>query len=91
MLRTSKASFSSSDASSGGEPNASLMTRHAGSADSGLPVVDMMIASDATRCGWVAARICAIMPPSEAPTTCALVMSRWSSSATTSSVMSTRV
>ncbi len=53
-----------------GRPNASLMTRQAGGADNGLPVVDMMMPSEATRVVSVAARICAIMPPSEAPTTC---------------------
>ncbi len=76
MLRTSDANFSSAGASLAGESNASLMTRQAGSADNGLPVVDMMTPSDATRSGSVAARICAIMPPSDAPTTCARVMPR---------------
>ena len=71
MLRTSKASFSSSEASSPGPPNASRITRHAGNRENGLPVVDMMMASDATRCGSVPARIWAIIPPIEAPTTCA--------------------
>ena len=73
MLRTSKASFSSSDASSPGPPNASRITRQAGSWENGLPVVDMMMASDVTRSGSVAARICAIIPPIEAPTTWARV------------------
>ncbi len=75
-LRTSKASFSSSDASSAGALNASRITRQAGSRENGLPVVDMTMASDATRSGSVAARICAIIPPIEAPTTCARPMPR---------------
>jgi hypothetical protein len=68
-LRTSKANLSSAEASLAGESKASRMTRQAGSAANGLPVLDMMMPSEATRCGSVAARICAIIPPSEAPTT----------------------
>ena len=76
MLRTSEANFSSAEASLAGGSNASLMTRQAGGDDNGLPVVDMMMPSDATRSGSVAARICAIMPPSDAPTTWARAMPR---------------
>ena len=36
-----------------------------------LPVVDMMLVSERTRCGCSMAMVCAIIPPIDTPTTCA--------------------
>ena len=90
-LRTSNASFSSSVASAAGAPKASLITRTAGNDENALPVVDMMTPSVATRSGAVAARICAIMPPIDAPTTCARLDTEVIQQCQTSPVMSSSV
>jgi hypothetical protein len=47
--------------------------------------------SDTTRSGWLPARICAIMPPIDAPMTCARSIPSWSSRPRASSAMSTSV
>ncbi len=91
MLRTSVASLSSTGASLAGAPNASLITRHFGIDDIGLPELDMIRPSDRTRSGWLPASTWAIIPPIDAPTTCARSMPRWSSSPLTSSARSTSV
>ena len=56
-----------------------------------LPVDDMMEVSDSTRSGCRHARVCAIIPPIEAPTTCAASISSTSSSPAVSSAMSSSV
>ena len=91
MLRTSDASLSSHGASLPGPPNASLITRHRGTAENALPELDMMMPSDCTRFGWLAASTCAIIPPIDAPTRCARSICRWSSRALASSARSTSV
>ncbi len=52
------------------------------------PVVDMMEQAVANRAGWWITRAWVIMPPMEAPTTCARSMPRWARSAAASSAMS---
>ena len=47
------------------------MTVNAGWPFQRLPVLDMIETSDSTRSGYFAAIVWAIMPPIEAPTTCA--------------------
>ncbi len=74
MLRTSLANRSSHAASLAGASKASLITRHRGSADSGLPELDMISPSDASRSGLLPASTWAIMPPIDAPTTWARSM-----------------
>ena len=56
-----------------------------------LPVVDMMLVSDRTRCGRSIAIVCAIMPPIETPTTWAVSRPRWSSRPNASAAMSPSV
>ena len=64
---------SSHGASLAGAWNGSLINRQRGIDESGLPVPDMITASEVMRCGWLPASTWAIMPPIDAPTTCALV------------------
>ena len=55
------------------------------------PVLDMIETSDSVRCGYRIAIVWAIMPPIEAPTTCARSIPRWSSTPTLSPAMSASV
>ena len=53
-----------------------------------LPVVDMMLVRDRSRCGCSTAMVWAIMPPIETPTTWAVSRPRWSSRPNASAAMS---
>ncbi len=57
----------------------------------GSPVDDMIDVSVRTRSGWWIASSCAIAPPIDAPTTCAVRMRSASSSPTVSAAMSRNV
>ena len=58
----------------GGAAISSAVASRVGCGSFGLPVDDMMDVSDSTRCGYSIAISCAIMPPIDAPTICALAM-----------------
>ena len=55
------------------------------------PGCDMIEVRLRTRCGCAIAKVCAIMPPIDAPTTWARSIPRWSSKPATSSAMSSSV
>ena len=59
-----------------------------GFASAALPVLDMIEVRLATRAGWPIATSCAIMPPIDAPTTCARAMPSASIRPTVSAAMS---
>ena len=67
------------------------MARVCGGGRSGAPVVDMIDVSDSTRAGCRMASVWAIIPPIDAPTTCAAGKPRASSRAAASSAMSPRL
>ena len=66
-------------------------TRNAGWPLKRLPVVDMIETSERTRSGWRAARLWAIIPPIDAPTTWARSIPSAVSSPAASSAMSSSV
>ena len=78
-LHAARAMFPSRSAGAG-VSSAAAAARRGGRAGRGAPVVDMIEVSCARRAGCSIASVCAIMPPSDAPTTCAASMSSASSS-----------
>ncbi|PQM46486.1 hypothetical protein C1Y40_03347 [Mycobacterium talmoniae] len=91
VTRTALSTITSRGESGGGPVRIASSARGAGGGRNGWLLDEKITANERVRRAKRAAKTWAIMPPIEAPTTCARSMPRWSSTAAPSSAMSSSV